>query len=312
MMPFRLRLARTLAAPLPPLVAARVSTRIYPPDKGWADAYAFRARARTGSVYHGTTKDFHAHLFAVHGYYDWRVLAAVRFLLRPGDAAVEVGANVGTETIGLADAVGPTGRVFAFEPVPANAELLRVVVKQAGLAQVEVVQAAVSDTAGTLTFAAPADERETGSGHLATGGAQGYQVECLTLDGFLAGKQPPRLVLIDVEGAEVGVLRGAAETLRAHRPAVIVEAGVTQLKRFGHTLADLEAALSGHGYRLFGLSRYGLSEPRRDRSRGRGTENWLALPPDRAEEAPRLRRHLLLCGLLPSVRFLNPLCRRLT
>lgn len=310
MTPFRLRLARAVAAPLPPLLAARVSTRIYPPGKGWADAHAFRARARTGSVYHGTTKDFHAHIFAVHGYYDWRVLAAVRFLLRPGDAAAEVGANVGTETIGLADAVGKAGRVYAFEPVPANAELLRGVVRQAGLSQVEVVQAAVSDTAGTLTFAAPADERETGSGHLATGGDPGYQVECVTLDGFLAGKPPPRLILIDVEGAEVGVLKGAAGTLKAHRPAVIVEAGVTQLKRFGYGLGDLSDALAGHDYRVFGLSRYGLSEPRRDRTRG--TENWLALPPDLVDRAPQLRRHMLRCGLLPSVRFLNPLCRRLT
>jgi hypothetical protein len=99
-------LAQLLARPLPPVIAAHVSHRIYPHERGWQDAYAFQARARSGSLYAGTTRDLHAHAFAMHGYYDWRFLATAAFLCRAGDTIVEVGANVGTENEERAQLLG--------------------------------------------------------------------------------------------------------------------------------------------------------------------------------------------------------------
>src|ERR1700737_4902683 len=119
MQPFRLTLARILAGCAPPLIAARVSL-IYSIDRGWTDAYEFHRRSRTGSVYLGNTRDVAARSFAIHGYFDWRLLAAARYFCKPGDTIVEVGANVGTETIGFADIVGVGGHVYAFEPLPSN------------------------------------------------------------------------------------------------------------------------------------------------------------------------------------------------
>lgn len=54
----------------------------------------------------GTTRDFHLHVLAIHGYYDWRVLVIAGAICSQGDTIVEVGANVGTETLGFADIVG--------------------------------------------------------------------------------------------------------------------------------------------------------------------------------------------------------------
>ena len=58
--------------------------------------------------------------FAVHGYFYCTAWGITLAIFAPGDTIVEVGANVGTETIGFSDIVGRSGRVIAFEPVPAN------------------------------------------------------------------------------------------------------------------------------------------------------------------------------------------------
>jgi hypothetical protein len=59
---------------------------------------------------------------------------------------------------------------------------------------------------------------------------------------------PIRLLKIDVEGAEVEVLRGMGETLARDRPALIVEAQDATLARSGYRLEDIFSVLDGHGY----------------------------------------------------------------
>src|SRR5438093_3231254 len=101
---------------LPPVVASRVAHAIYPFARAKRDAHPFVTHARTGSLFSSVTNDCHAHHFSMLGYYDWRQWAIATAVCRAGDVVVEVGANIGTETIGFADIVGPSGRVYAFEP----------------------------------------------------------------------------------------------------------------------------------------------------------------------------------------------------
>lgn len=325
MKPFRLTLARILAGYLPPLIAERVSQWIYSIDRGWTDAYQFRLRARTGSFYLGSTRDLCARSFAIHGYFDWRLLAAARYLCKGGETVVEVGANVGTETIGFADIVGCEGRVYAFEPLPSNSDQLRRAMSSARLSQVEVINAAVSDTPGHVTFV-PGPERESGSGYISPDGGLGgdgsIRVDCVTLDSFFATKGPVRLLVIDAEGAEVAILRGGRQFLRRDQPVVIVEAQEHHLRRFGFDLSTLEAELQAHDYQVYELSRLGLTKARADGTQRTPTRralfdtpaswgrNWLALPPGLADQAGRIHRHLVRSGLLPCIRGLNPLAKR--
>ena len=155
------------------------------------------------------------------------VQAAVAELLRAGDVFLDVGANVGFLSVVAARLVGPTGHVVAFEPVPGNLDLIRRNAAANGFAQIEVVPAAVSDQAGrgTLvladyvggaaldTVAPPPDACGT------------LAVDLVTVDGWLAANPQlvPRLIKVDVEGAELAVLRGMTATVARCRPAVIVE-----------------------------------------------------------------------------------------
>src|SRR5215471_2817272 len=82
---------------------------------------------------------------------DWfeKEIAFVRRLLQPGMRAIDIGANYGTYTLAMARAVGPDGRVWAYEPADATARYLRKSIARNGLANVEMVQAALSNRTGT-------------------------------------------------------------------------------------------------------------------------------------------------------------------
>jgi FkbM family methyltransferase len=140
--------------------------------------------------------------------------------LRRGDVFVDAGANVGFFTLLGARAVGREGRVFAFEPLPANREALEKHVVLNGLTNVVVSAAALSDRTGRGRFGhrgAPSCARLMADGE--------YDVATTRLDEALGPEQSSRvrLIKIDVEGAEASVLVGARELLGdPPRPALMV------------------------------------------------------------------------------------------
>jgi len=166
--------------------------------------------------------------------YAWRVdpseIAFLRRLLRPGDLGIDVGAHKGGYLYWLQRAVTPSGHVLAFEPQRAAAEYLDRLKRICGYDHVEIVNCAVSDSAGTRSLFAPSTRVSTGAtlvpGLFPENDAT-CQVEAVTLDGFLAKRThlpPPRYLKIDVETHELEVLRGAPVLLATARPVVQFEA----------------------------------------------------------------------------------------
>ena len=308
--PGRLRLTRAVCRFLPPLVAQQVRHRLYPIEMARRDDYTFTSRAVTGSSFSGTTSDFPAYPFAVHGYFDWRNVAVACALCSQGDAIVEVGANIGTETICFADVVGESGVVYAFEPFPRNAEHLR---RNAGTARgrIEVFDLALSDFVGTAVFREPPPVN-SGMGHLAApnGEASGeddtVEVEVTTLDSLLPQLRAPRLLVTDAEGHDHSVLRGGSAFLELHRPAIIVEAHDVILRRSGSSVVDMAALLESLGYQLFKLARYRL-RPISASTHVPLSGNWLGLPTELTRERRRIERLLTRCALLPCIPGLNPM-----
>src|SRR5688572_15577707 len=154
MTPPRYLLARTCRF-LPPLFARQASRRIYPGSLAREDGLDFEVRAQTGSRFLGNTSDSLAHGFSLVGYNEWRLWAVARALSSPGDTIVEVGANIGTETVGFSDIVGGTGRVVAFEPVPSSVEILERALSRARNRNVKVYPYAVGDAAGSVKLSIP-------------------------------------------------------------------------------------------------------------------------------------------------------------
>jgi FkbM family methyltransferase len=191
------------------------------------------------------------------GTYEPEVESVMQRVLRPGDAFIDVGSNVGYFSIVGAEIVGPQGQVHAFEPNPKICGYLRESIAANSLDNVFASAVALWSQSRMLSFAA---EKNSGLSHLKPedgwpAGIGADLVAAITLDQYVESsvKGPVTLVKIDVEGAEYHVLKGMAATLELYSPFLCVEVLDWSLARFGHRIEDLFALLSSHGYRAYDL-----------------------------------------------------------
>jgi FkbM family methyltransferase len=179
-------------------------------------------------------------------------LAAARSLLRRGDLVLDVGAHVGTLALPFAQAVGPSGRVYAFEGSRPTFVVLRANASRAAEGRVLPVRTMVSDCHGVLGLVEVGDD--SGLTFLTDPGAPGDDVPTTTLDRWIAAERPGAAVAfmkVDVEGMELRVLRGAARIVERDRPVLMLELSASQLKRAGNTRHELGRWLTARGYRLY-------------------------------------------------------------
>jgi FkbM family methyltransferase len=136
--------------------------------------------------------------------------------LEHGDYVVDCGANMGFTTIFFAHFVGPSGKVIAVEPHPANVRDLRQNILLNGLTNVDVRETAVGSGNGVVELC------DAPNGIIVAGGeAKIVQVPIVRLDDAVCDRQPTFLK-IDVEGHELEVLKGAARILSG-RPKLDIE-----------------------------------------------------------------------------------------
>ncbi len=150
-------------------------------------------------------------------------------MCRPGDCVLDIGANVGDWAMPFALRVGPTGCVLAFEPVPYLAETVAKTARVNRQDWVEVHQLALSDCDGSSEFSV--ESGNSGGSRLgrAAGDFAVIAVATRRLDSLLAERPDiDRIdfIKIDVEGHELGVLRGATATLARFRPPLLLECGM--------------------------------------------------------------------------------------
>ena len=164
-------------------------------------------------------------------------------LVRPGDWVVDAGANIGALTVPLAGMVGPEGLVLAFEPQRPLFHMLCGNLALNGIEHVIARCAAVGAREGTIGVP-KLDYRLTDNfGALALLEGGGTPTPLRTIDGLQLDRL--RLLKIDVEGAELEVLRGASQTIARLRPILYVENDRRDKS------SALIAALEAMGYRLW-------------------------------------------------------------
>jgi FkbM family methyltransferase len=177
--------------------------------------------------------------------------------LSEGRVFMDVGAHIGYFTLKAAVRVGKTGRVVAFEPNPETLALLRGNIEASQAQNVTVEPIACTDREQTLTlFAAPI--ANTGASSLSRTNAdvsigeppRPFTVRGRPIDDVLRELNLTRLdaIKIDVEGAEVYVLRGAVDTLKRFHPKVIMEMIPDQLAHMQTSVADVVSIMKAAGY----------------------------------------------------------------
>src|SRR5580704_12052615 len=141
----------------------------------------------------------------LRGQYEQEEIAFVRGVLKPGDAAIDVGGHIGFFTMQMAAAVGPAGRVFAFEPFDANADLLERSIAENGFGdRVRFQRAAVGAAPGFASLTFPVETLNSGGAYLLRDGTAPLAgnrtkgVPVVTLDAIEFDRSV-KLIKMDVE-----------------------------------------------------------------------------------------------------------------
>lgn len=239
--------------PLRPLrtLARRVLLRAYPPES--AGSYAGAVAPVAGGL---------RMRLDARSYIEWEVLFAgyepevrelLRRALRPGDVAIDAGANAGAHTLAMAAA---GARVIACEPNPILRSRLEANVALNGVDSIAVRPYALTAVPGPVVLHVPADPVHTGGASLLAGvhehlrDAREVEVEGVPLDELVRRESLPavRLVKIDVEGFEAAVLAGGRELLARDRPDLALEYTRDWWQAAGASLDQVLSDLRALGY----------------------------------------------------------------
>ena len=159
------------------------------------------------------------------GTYEEAEAEFIRTNVQPDMVVADVGANVGVLTLIMARATGERGHVYAFEPDSANLHLLERNIQRNGYAdRVDLIGKAVTDHSGQATLFVSGDNRgEHTLVEVAASHGTSVVVETVTMDDYFEGIGIfPDFVKMDVQGAEVQVLRGMERMLARGFPQIIL------------------------------------------------------------------------------------------
>lgn len=176
--------------------------------------------------------------------------------LAPGMTVVDVGAHVGYYTLLAAKLVGPTGRVYAFEPNPENYALLTQNLRTNGYPDVTAVNCAVTDGDGEAELFV--DPLNSGGGRLQAPGHSTvhYRVRATSLDAALHHELGMiDLLKLDVEGSEPLVYDGMQTLLRQDRIArIMMELFPDALHEAGRSPQELLDGFTRYGFRPYQIN----------------------------------------------------------
>lgn len=177
---------------------------------------------RRGPMLYNIHDTYVGRSFDLYGEYAEDEMGLLANFVRPGQAVMDIGANIGAHTIFFAKQVGPEGRVVAFEPQRQVFQTLCANVTLNGLNNVLTFHAGAADKTGMATIPVPDYAQDGNFGGISMLGAQnGEPVQVMMLD--QVGFGGLSLIKIDVEGMELAVLMGAAKTIETHKPVLYLE-----------------------------------------------------------------------------------------
>jgi FkbM family methyltransferase len=188
------------------------------------------------------------------GTYELDLQQAIRDWVQPGMVIYDLGANVGYLSLLLARHVGAEGRVFAFEPLPANQQRLLANLRLNPELNIEFIAMAVANGSGRMAFKLHASDdmgKLEGSAGRQIEYADSIQVETVSLDDFAYREHNPvpSLVKIDIEGGEVLAVAGMKRLLAEAQAFLLIELHGPEAAR------AVWEALSGANYSLHRLGK---------------------------------------------------------
>jgi FkbM family methyltransferase len=224
-----------------------------------------------------------------HDGYESAELSFVQRLLRPGMTVLDLGAHHGLYSLLASRCVGSAGKVIAFEPSPRERERLNRHLNLNGARNVEVQTCALGPDSGVArlylvangqdgcnSLRPPAVLEPTSTMHVA--------VRRLDEELHRLGVSQVDFIKLDVEGAELGVLQGAAAIFSgASRPAILAEVQDLRTEPWGYAAREIVRFMARKEYRWFGLDAEGNLFPVSTQEELYDA-NLVALPAERVRE----------------------------
>jgi FkbM family methyltransferase len=186
-------------------------------------------------------------------------------LLKPGYVFLDVGAHHGWVSMWALPLVGKNGKVYSFEPSPANVSILEWHCTRNKFSQWTIVPKAVSDEDANAEEFFLIDTGDSPMNSLSSRGpgtpfmdgrdVRKIEMQTITLDTFCSElSSKPNVVKIDVEGAELLVLHGASKLLSEWRPTIILAVHPHWLPQ-GQSTRQIFELLTSYGYRIYNSKR---------------------------------------------------------
>ncbi len=218
------------------------------------------ARTRFGATFAVDTQDLIQRYLYLFGVWEPHMTRWLQRRLQPGDVFVDVGANIGYYSVLASRLVGRNGKVVSVEASPAFHRILLRHAQRNGCANIRAINAAVSDRDELLTFIL-ASSRNMGANSIVPydGPAEStFQIAARPLPALLTEEEitRARVIKIDVEGAEGGVVRGLLPLLGRVRPdaELTVEVTPQRMAELGESVDDLLEAVRAHGFHVYHLA----------------------------------------------------------
>ena len=208
-----------------------------------------------GLLFHCDTQSFLEWYIFFYGAFRPEVSKLINRMLRPGQVAIDIGANVGMHSVIMANRVGPTGHVVVFEPDPHPMGRLRRNMALNGIDWVTTVEAAVSARSETRTFYLHDDSIgnfANASLVAANVGKQTASVEMqvVSIDEWMRDNPLPRVDVVKLlaQGEEYNALQGMRGLIERDRPKIFFLYEPSYWHRQDLELMDAVKFFAGHGY----------------------------------------------------------------
>ncbi|WP_447038290.1 FkbM family methyltransferase [Streptomyces sp. DSM 118878] len=215
--------------------------------------------ARFGARFACDSRDLIQRFISLYGVWEPHMTRWLQSRLGPGDTFIDVGANIGYFAVLGSRLVGGTGHVVAIEASPGFHDRVLRHVELNGCDNVRAVNAAVSDSHKTLTFVL-ASSHNMGANSIVPydGPAESsFDMAARPLPDILDEEEltRARVIKIDVEGAEGGVIRGLAPALGRLRTDVEIAVEVTpdRMAALGDSIDELMSTMAGQGFHTYRL-----------------------------------------------------------
>ncbi len=189
---------------------------------------------------------------SVRGYHEKTATRIARNAIKEGDTVIDIGANIGYYTLLFAKWVGPTGKVYAFEPEPTNFQLLEKNVQANNYKNITIFQKAVSNKNDKLSFYISDESSAANQLFKPKKFSKIIEVDSVKLDECLSVDEKIDFIKIDIQGAEGTAIKGMNSLLNNNSNTIIMqEWWPDAIKKYGMNPDEHLKILEKLGYSFY-------------------------------------------------------------